>query len=63
MNKAQQFVNEVVENEAKGKLGLELFHDTLLKYKGTRDEIDFEFEDGSRAYFCSYKDEWIINDE
>lgn len=60
MTLAEQFVKEVEENESKGNLGLELFHETVLKYKGYRTEIDFEFEDDSRAFYDSYNSEWIL---
>lgn len=62
MTLAQQFVNEVNHNESKGNLGIDLFHDTLLKFKGKRAEVDFEFEDGSRAYYDSYNSEWILGE-
>ena len=38
MTLAEQFVKEVEENASKGNVGLDLFHDTVLKYKGKRPE-------------------------
>lgn len=60
MTLAEQFTNEVEVNESKGKLGMELFYETLLKYKGCRREHDFGFEDGSYAFWYSYTEEWIL---
>jgi hypothetical protein len=62
MTLAQQFVKEVEYNESKGNLGLELFHETLLKYKGKKTETDFEFEDGSRIYYDSINSQWILGE-
>ena len=63
MTLAEQFVKEVEENTSKGNVGLDLFHDTVLKYKGKRAEVDFEFEDESRAYWDSYNSQWILSEE
>ena len=63
MTLAEQFVKEVEENASKGSVGLDLFHDTVLKYKGKRAEVDFEFEDESRAYYDSYNSQWILSEE
>jgi hypothetical protein len=63
MTLAQQFVKEVEENTSKGNVGLDLFHDTILKYKGKRAEVDFEFEDESRAFYDSYNSQWILSEE
>lgn len=60
MTLAEQFVKEVEENASKGNLGIELFHETVLKYKGRRAELDYEFEDESRAYY-DYNSQWILS--
>ena len=63
MTLAEQFAKEVEENASKGNVGLDLFHDTVLKYKGKRAEVDFEFEDESRAYWDSYNSQWVLSEE
>lgn len=55
MTLAEHFINELNDNESKYNLELELFHDTILKYKGKRFDRGFEFEDGSRVYYDLYK--------
>lgn len=63
MTLAEQFVKEVEENASKGNVGLDLFYDTVLKYKGRRAELDYEFEDESWAYWDSYNSQWILSEE
>ncbi len=61
MTLAEQFIKEVEFNESKGNLGLDLFYETLLKYKGRRYKTDFEFEDGSQLYYDSINFKWILS--
>lgn len=63
MTLAEQFMRELELHDSQGKLGIQLFHETILKFKGTRSEIGFKFEDESQAYYDSYNSQWILSEE